>query len=65
MAILEELIAAIRNSGQTLTHISQKTGITIPTLSRFLSGTDIGIGKADLLAKHFGLSLKPDKKRKK
>jgi transcriptional regulator with XRE-family HTH domain len=66
MPILEELKAAIRDSGQTLTYISQKTGVPVSSLSRFLSGErDIGVTSADAIAKYFGLTLKPDKKRKK
>jgi transcriptional regulator with XRE-family HTH domain len=66
MAILEELRKAIQACGQSYSEIETATGVSKAALSRFVNNTaELGVNKAEALALHFGLSLKPDKKRRK
>jgi DNA-binding phage protein len=56
--IVDQLHAAIRDSGETAYRISKETGVPEPTLSRFLSGQrDIRLQTAAAIAEHLGLQL--------
>ena len=55
--ISDELRKAIKASGQTRYRIAQDTGISEPTLCRFMKGYGINTDTADILAKYLGLKL--------
>ena len=69
MPISDQLKDAIRNSGMSVSQIARDTGITQPTLSRFISEhseqhRDIRLeATADKLAEYFGLVLKKERKK--
>jgi transcriptional regulator with XRE-family HTH domain len=66
MAISEQLRKAIRDSGESAQSIKEKTGVSQPTISRFLNGQSrITIDKADALAAYLGLELRPIEKPKR
>ena len=66
MAILEQLRNAIRDSGQSYDEIAKSTGVGKSAISHFVNDVhELGVNKAEALAKHFGLSIKPDKKKPK
>lgn len=59
------LLRAIETGGQTLYRISRDTGVDINSLSGFLKRQQsLRLDKADLLARHFGLRLRPARKRR-
>jgi plasmid maintenance system antidote protein VapI len=59
----DKLAAVLRNailkSGQSANAIAKATGVPQPTITRFLAGRDIRISKAEKIAKHLGLELRP------
>jgi|GEM_PF-3889211 len=59
MAITDDLRAAINASGKSATALAKETGISQPTISRFIGGADIKFSVAAKLAEHFGLDLQP------
>lgn len=65
MSLSDDLKAAIRNSGLSLTRIAREAGVAQPGLSRFMSDDpeqhrDIRLEiTADKLAEYFGLTLQP------
>ncbi len=60
MTITETLRKAIRDSGQSLYAIAAATGVTRPSLSRFMAGTQsLRLDMADKLAVYFRLTLLP------
>jgi transcriptional regulator with XRE-family HTH domain len=70
MSISDQIKAAIRGSGKTLTQIAAESGVSDPILSRFLSEDpdthrDIRLERtADKLAAYFGLELRPAVKKR-
>jgi len=61
----DQLRQAVRNCGQTCYRISKETGISEPTLSRFLSGErGLSMVLLDQLADHLGLNIVAPKKGK-
>jgi transcriptional regulator with XRE-family HTH domain len=54
----EALRRAIAGSGLSLNQISKRSGVPEPTISRFMSGTDMRMSKAAAIAAYLGLSLK-------
>lgn len=56
--IAESLRAAIRDSGKSANQLASETGVPQTTISRFLTGKDMGIHRAAKLAKALGLELK-------
>lgn len=56
--IAEQLRAAIQASGQSANEIAKATGVSQPTISRFLRGEDMGIHRAAIIAKYLGLELR-------
>lgn len=56
--MLAEIIRnAIRRSGKSANEIAKATGIPQTTVSRFLRGEEISVGRAGKLAAYFGLAL--------
>lgn len=55
----EVLRKAIRKSGHSALHISEKTGVSQPTITEFLKGADIRLKTANRLADFLGLRLRP------
>jgi hypothetical protein len=52
------LKAAIEQSGRSRYRIAKDTGITEPSLCRFMQGTaSVRLDKADVLAEYLGLQL--------
>lgn len=49
---------AIQSSGVSAAELGRKTGISQPTITRFLAGADLRLSTAEILAAHFGLKLK-------
>ena len=61
LTMTDALKTAIERSGKTRYQISQDTGITQTSLSRFVRGeTSLLLSKADVLAEYLGLRLVPD-----
>lgn len=59
--ITDVLKAAIKESGVSRYRIAKDTGITEPSLCRFVQGqSSLRLDKADVLAKYLGLRLVPD-----
>ncbi len=56
--LADTLRAAIKTSGKSARTLAGETGIPQSTISRFLSGTDMKLSNASVLAKHLGLELK-------
>ena len=55
--IAEALRAAIRESGQSADEIAKATGVSKPTITRFVQGRDIRLSRAEKIAVHLGLEL--------
>lgn len=64
MTITDELRAAINASGKSATALAKETGISQPTISRFIGGADIKFSVAAILAEHFALELRSRKQSK-
>ena len=59
--LAEQLRCAIRKSGMSIYQLSKESGVTHPTILRFMSGqTDMRLSRAEKIAKVLGFSLKPD-----
>lgn len=56
--IAEKLRDAIRQSGLSANELAKRSGVPQTTISRFLSGKDLGIHRAAKLAKVLGLELR-------
>lgn len=54
---------AIRESGLSANALSRATKVPTPTITRFLQGFDMRMSRAEKLAAHLGLELRPKKKR--
>ncbi|HEY2414968.1 MAG TPA: helix-turn-helix transcriptional regulator [Pirellulaceae bacterium] len=65
MTISDQLRAAIAKADVSANVLAKQTGMSQPTVSRFLRGDDIKLGMADKLADHFGLALVPVKAKAK
>ena len=61
--IIDTLRNHIEKSGLTRYRISQDTGVDEATLCRLMQGKTVTVETADILLKHFGLELKPKKKK--
>jgi transcriptional regulator with XRE-family HTH domain len=60
MAIIDELKAAIRASGQSYNHLETEIGLGRGIISRFVKGQrDVGLETAEKVAEYFGLYLCP------
>lgn len=57
--IADNLRAAIAASKLSANELASKTGVSQPTISRFIRGSDMGIKSAAKIAKYLGLKLKP------
>jgi predicted transcriptional regulator len=57
MNLADTLRKAIRDSGYTAGELSRATGVPQPTITRFLSGADMRLSRAQKLASHLGLTL--------
>ena len=55
--IAEALRAAIRESGQSADEIAEATGVSQPTMTRFMQGRDIRLSRAEKIAVHLGLEM--------
>lgn len=55
----EILRKAAGDSGETAYKLAKSTGIPIRTISDFLAGKDMGLGRALILARYLGLELRP------
>ena len=55
--IAEALRASIRASGQSADEIAEATGVSQPTMTRFVQGRDIRLSRAEKIAVHLGLEL--------
>ena len=53
----DQLRAAIKSSGMSANQIAKGAGVLQTTLSRFLNGKDMGIGRAAFVARWLGLEL--------
>lgn len=58
-----DLRNAVAASGQSANEIAKACGIPQTTLSRFLRGEEMSIGRAAKIAAYLGLELKPSKKK--
>lgn len=66
MTMTQTLRKAVRDSGLSLYAIAAGSGLTRPSLSRFMAGTQsLRLDMADKLAEYFGLELKPAGRRRK
>jgi len=66
MTMTETLKTAIRASGLSLYAIAADTGVTRPSLSRFIAGKQsLRLDMADALAAYFKLELRPARRGKK
>jgi transcriptional regulator with XRE-family HTH domain len=56
----EQLKAAIRATGKTVTEVARAAGVTQPALCRFMNGTrSIKLETVERLCLHLGLGLAP------
>ena len=55
--IAEVLRAAIQESGQSADEIAKATGVSQPTITRFMQGRDMRLSRAAKIAGHLGLEL--------
>jgi hypothetical protein len=63
--LTELLRQAIRDSGRTLKHLREASGVDAGSLSRFVRGErDIHLSGADKLCRALGLTLTPARPRK-
>lgn len=60
-SMADQLRDAMRRSGKSTNQIAKAAGVPQTTLSRFLSGKDMSIHRASLVAKHLGLRLERTK----
>lgn len=51
----------ITKSGQSANEIARATGVPQPTITRFLSGADMRLSRAQKIADYLGLELRPKK----
>jgi transcriptional regulator with XRE-family HTH domain len=58
MAISDDLRAAIRASGKSLTLLAKESGVPQPMLTRFMNGQDLRLATVDKLCSYFGLTLR-------
>lgn len=68
MAILDELRAAIKNSGRTQQELADAVGLHLISLNRFLNGrAGLSIEMMEKLAEQVGFNAKlvPDKRRQR
>lgn len=64
--LTETLRRVMIESGETHIGISRETGVTRPSIIRFLRGEQsLYLDAADKLAEYFGLELKPKKRSKR
>jgi len=56
--LADQLRKAIHDSGQSANEIAKACGVPQTTVSRFLRGGEISIGKASKIAVYLGMSLK-------
>lgn len=59
--LADQLRKAIIDSGKSANEIAKASGVPQTTLSRFLRGGEMSIGRASKIAALLGLSLKKDK----
>jgi len=62
--IARQLRSFIRRSPKSVNAISQETGVSQSTLSRFVNGGEMTVGRAAKVAKALGLELKRIKRSK-
>lgn len=55
---------AIRSSGQSANAIARATGVTPPTICRFLSGKDMLLSRADKIAADLEIVFEPRRGKK-
>ena len=63
--IIEQIRKQIKASGKSLNQIGRDTGIDKAALSRIMQGGSCKVETADILLKHFGLTVTKKKKAKK
>lgn len=59
--LADQLRKAIRDSGHSANEIAKETGVPQTTISRFLRGEEMSIGRASKIAAYLGLELKRKK----
>jgi transcriptional regulator with XRE-family HTH domain len=55
----DQLREAIKATGLSANAIANATGVPQTTVSRFLNGKNLGLGRASSIAEYLGLELRP------